>query len=90
MQTFLPLPDFIESAKVLDYKRLGKQRVEAWQILKAILNPNPILLLIKAPGKNNVSTRRVKMSQEEMGKAGTMIIGLWIIIGIVVIYYGGC
>ena len=36
MQTFLPLPDFRETARVLDYKRLGKQRVEAWQILQAM------------------------------------------------------
>ena len=36
MQTFLPYPDFKESAKVLDYRRLGKQRVEALQILKSI------------------------------------------------------
>lgn len=33
MQTFLPYPDFRESARVLDNKRLGKQRVEAYQIL---------------------------------------------------------
>lgn len=34
MQTFLPYFsfDFVESAKCLDNKRLGKQRVEAWQI----------------------------------------------------------
>lgn len=36
MQTFLPYPDFRDSAKALDYKRLGKQRVEAMQILKAL------------------------------------------------------
>lgn len=36
MQTFLPYPDFRECARVLDYRRLGKQRVEAWQILKTI------------------------------------------------------
>lgn len=36
MQTFLPYPDFRETAKVLDYRRLGKQRVEAWQILRAL------------------------------------------------------
>ena len=36
MQTFLPLPDFVESAKVLDYRRLGKQRVECKQILNAL------------------------------------------------------
>ena len=32
MQTFLPYQNFIKSAKCLDYKRLGKQRVEALQI----------------------------------------------------------
>ena len=32
MQTFLPYKNFIKSAKCLDYKRLGKQRVEALQI----------------------------------------------------------
>jgi hypothetical protein len=32
MNTFLPYPDFQKSAQCLDYKRLGKQRVEAWQI----------------------------------------------------------
>ena len=37
MQTFLPYNDFLQSVKVLDYKRLGKQRVEAWQILQALL-----------------------------------------------------
>ena len=36
MQTFLPYKDFVESAKCLDDKRLGKQRVEALQILKAL------------------------------------------------------
>jgi len=33
MQTFMPYPDFIRVAQVLDDKRLGKQRVEARQIL---------------------------------------------------------
>ena len=32
MQTFLPLPDLRASAQALDYKRLGKQRIEAKQI----------------------------------------------------------
>ena len=36
MQTFLPYADFTESAKCLDYKRLGKQRVEAWQIYQIV------------------------------------------------------
>lgn len=36
MQTFLPYPDFKKSALVLDYRRLGKQRVETKQILNAL------------------------------------------------------
>lgn len=36
MQTFLPYRSFIESARCLDYSRLGKQRVEAYQIIKTI------------------------------------------------------
>lgn len=37
MQTFLPYPDFKKSASILDYKRLGKQRLENYQILKILL-----------------------------------------------------
>lgn len=36
MQTFLPYADFAESARVLDRQRLGKQRVEAKQILRTL------------------------------------------------------
>jgi len=36
MQTFLPYDDFTKSLSVLDNKRLGKQRVEASQILNAL------------------------------------------------------
>lgn len=36
MQTFLPYPDFAQSAACLDNKRLGKQRVECLQILRAL------------------------------------------------------
>ena len=36
MQTFLPVADFVESARMLDYKRLGKQRVEGMQLLNAM------------------------------------------------------
>ena len=37
MQTFLPYPYFKQSAACLDYRRLGKQRVDGVQILKAII-----------------------------------------------------
>ncbi|MEV0613329.1 MSMEG_6728 family protein [Nonomuraea sp. NPDC050404] len=39
MQTFLPYPDFAASAAVLDPLRLGKQRVEALQVLRALTVP---------------------------------------------------
>mgnify|MGYP003652317478 FL=1 len=37
MQTFLPYKDFNKSLQSLDYRRLGKQRVEAKQILNVLL-----------------------------------------------------
>ena len=37
MQTFLPSPNFVETARVLDRQRLGKQRVENLQIMIALL-----------------------------------------------------
>lgn len=36
MQTFLPYANFNLSAKTLDYKRLGKQRIEAKQIINIL------------------------------------------------------
>ena len=36
MQTFLPYPDIAASLGCLDYRRLGKQRVEAMQVLNAL------------------------------------------------------
>jgi hypothetical protein len=40
MQTFLPYADFARCAAVLDPRRLGKQRVEVLQVLRAIIIPN--------------------------------------------------
>lgn len=37
MQTFLPYANFTKSAQCLDYRRLGKQRVEVWQIYNTIV-----------------------------------------------------
>lgn len=55
MQTFLPYSDFRQCAKVLDYKRLGKQRVEAFQIMNC-------LTLLRQGGKNGWSQHNaVKM-----------------------------
>ena len=39
MQTFLPYADFEASARVLDTRRLGKQRVECLQVLRGLTIP---------------------------------------------------
>jgi hypothetical protein len=39
MQTFLPFGDFTASARVLDPRRLGKQCVEALQVLRGLTVP---------------------------------------------------
>lgn len=40
MQTFLPYPDFHQSLACLDNRRLGKQRLEASQILGTLQHPD--------------------------------------------------
>lgn len=37
MQTFLPYKNFQQSARALDRQRLGKQRVEGYQILRTLV-----------------------------------------------------
>lgn len=41
MQTFLPYPDFAQSLRVLDSRRLGKQRIEARTILNVLEGRSP-------------------------------------------------
>jgi pyrimidine dimer DNA glycosylase len=40
VQSFLPYADFARTAAVLDSRRLGKQRVEAIQLLRGLTVPN--------------------------------------------------
>lgn len=44
MQTFLPVVSFVQSMEFLDVSRLGKQRIEAAQILEILTN-SPVLPL---------------------------------------------
>lgn len=37
MQTFMPYEDISKTVKCLDYRRLGKQRVETYQVLNILL-----------------------------------------------------
>lgn len=52
MQTFMPFDTFRKSVECLDYRRLGKQRVEAYQILLALKYPWAVQVWVdKNPGK---------------------------------------
>ncbi len=42
MQTFLPYRNFEQSVRSLDYRRLGKQRVECFQLLKSLGNTRDV------------------------------------------------
>lgn len=74
MQTFLPYADFEGSARVLDAKRLGKQRVEVIQIVRAISIPgygwasHPAVLMWKG-------------YEEALGRYGLTMCEVWIDLG---------
>ena len=71
MQTFLPYEDFESSLAVLDCKRLGKQRVEARQILNA--------LTIESYGwKNHPATKMWQGYTEALKHYSNMAIQQWI------------
>jgi len=70
MQTFLPYSDFIHTAKVLDDKRLGKQRVEAVQILK-------ILCYGVSWWKNHPAVRMWKGYEDALGMYMNIMIIEW-------------
>lgn len=59
MQTFLPYADFAQSAASLDMMRLGKQRVETYQILQKLLNER----LITGETIDTGRTRRISLSE---------------------------
>lgn len=59
VNTFLPYPDVVKCAKVLDYRRLGKQRLEAWKII-AILEQFPVYdppITGRIPWRHHPATR---------------------------------
>lgn len=70
MQTFLPYPDYQQSAAVLDVRRLGKQRVESLQILKALLLPN-------YGWKNHPAVRMWKGYESELVRYSLAICAEW-------------
>lgn len=70
MQTFLPYADFARCAAVLDLRRLGKQRVEALQIARAITVPNHGY-------RHHPAAKMWKGHEEALGAYGVAICREW-------------
>jgi hypothetical protein len=73
LQTFLPYSDFVASIKCLDDKRLGKQRVEAMQILNILTGKNAT-----AAWKNHPAVRMWKGYEEALKWYHNLSIDEWI------------
>ena len=72
MQTFLPYANFRTSAESLDYRRLGKQRVETLQMLRA-LEPDST-----SGWRNHPATRMWAGFEYQLAKYGITMCGVWI------------
>lgn len=70
MQTFLPYADFARTAQVLDPKRLGKQRVEVIQIVRA-------LTVADYGWRNHPAVLMWKGHEEALGTYGVAIVQRW-------------
>jgi pyrimidine dimer DNA glycosylase len=71
VQTFLPYPDFERSARVLDAKRLGKQRVETIQVVRALTRPT-------YGWANHPAVLMWKGYEEALGRYGLTCCEVWI------------
>ncbi|WP_214403792.1 MSMEG_6728 family protein [Pseudonocardia lacus] len=71
MQTFLPHPDFAASAAALDTKRLGKQRVETLQVVRA--------LTVSGYGwQNHPAVLMWRGHLEALGRYGLEVVDAWL------------
>ncbi len=71
MQTFLPYPSFEDSARVLDLKRLGKQRVEVIQIVRALTVPG-------YAWKSHPAVLMWQGHEEALGRYGLAMCDAWV------------
>lgn len=74
MQTFLPYPDFEQSARALDTKRLGKQRVETIQVVRALTRPG-------YGWANHPAVLMWKGFEEALGRYGFTCCAVWTELG---------
>lgn len=71
VQTFLPYPDFRATAVVLDVRRLGKQRVETLQVLRALTVPGH-------GWRNHPAVRMWTGYEEALTRYGLVICERWV------------
>lgn len=74
MQTFLPYADFERSARALDPKRLGKQRVETIQVVRALTVPG-------YGWANHPAVLMWKGFEEALGRYGFVCCEVWTELG---------
>lgn len=70
MQTFLPFADFERSARALDTKRLGKQRVETLQVVRALTVPG-------YGWANHPAVLMWRGHEEALGRYGLVCCDVW-------------
>jgi pyrimidine dimer DNA glycosylase len=71
VQTFLPYADFERSARALDLKRLGKQRVEVIQIVRALTVPG-------YAWKSHPAVLMWQGYEEALGRYGLVMCDVWV------------
>ena len=74
MQTFLPFADFEASARALDTKRLGKQRVEVIQVVRGLCRPG-------YGWRNHPAVLMWKGYEEALARYGFTVCDVWIGLG---------
>ena len=74
MQTFLPYPDFARSAAVLDPRRLGKQRVEVIQVVRALTRAT-------YGWKRHPAVLMWRGHEEALGRYGVEVVSRWTSLG---------
>ena len=71
MQTFLPYADYEASARALDDRRLGKQRVEALQIVRGLTVPG-------YGWRHHPAVKMWRGHLEALGRYGLTIVEVWV------------
>jgi len=74
VQTFLPFPDFEASVRALDPKRLGKQRVETIQVVRALTRPG-------YGWANHPAVLMWRGFEEALGRYGFTCCAVWVELG---------